>query len=97
MQEIILDAAKWKSDDDVYDSFFAAVGAPPWHGKNLNALNDSIVGGQVNKIEVPYRIVIRNYEQVGAGARQMAESFAHLIRELSERDTRVEIDVHTSE
>jgi hypothetical protein len=43
-----------------YDAFFFAVGAPAWHGPNFNALNDSIDGGGINQIEVPYTIVIRN-------------------------------------
>jgi RNAse (barnase) inhibitor barstar len=97
MRELVLDAANWKSADDVYDAFFEAVGAPSWHGRNLDALDDSIAGGRINKIEVPYRIVISNYERVGAGARQEAERFVGLIRELAAGDTPVEIVVCSSE
>ena len=43
-----------------------AVGAPEWHGRNFDALNDSIAGGSINKIEVPYRIVIRNAKRESA-------------------------------
>jgi len=97
VRELVLDAATWTKTDDVYDAFFRAVGAPLWHGRNLDALNDSIAGGQINKIEVPYRIVIRNYEQVGTGARDMAERFVSLIRELAAGDTPIEIVVRTSD
>jgi len=69
---LILDAANWKNPDDVYDSFFAAVGAPSWHGRNFDALRDSIAGGDINQIEVPYRLVFQNLDQVGNGARRMA-------------------------
>lgn len=31
-----------------------------WHGRNLNALGDSIVTGDVNGIEPPYTIVNKN-------------------------------------
>jgi RNAse (barnase) inhibitor barstar len=63
---LILDASDWslRGDwfwaQDFYTAFFEAVGAPEWHGRCLDALNDSIAGGGVNKIEVPYRIVLRN-------------------------------------
>jgi RNAse (barnase) inhibitor barstar len=60
MRELVLDAREWTTQDDVYDSFFRAVGAPDWHGRNLDALNDSIAGRQINAIEVPYLIVIKN-------------------------------------
>jgi RNAse (barnase) inhibitor barstar len=42
MMDLIMDGAAWNSEDDVYDAFFRVVGAPAWHGRNFNALNDSI-------------------------------------------------------
>ena len=93
MRELILDASTWNTYDDVYDSFFKAVGAPEWHGRNLNALNDSIAGGQINAIEIPYRLIIRHYGRVGEDARKMAANFVALIRELAERGRPMEIVV----
>ncbi len=52
MKELILDASNWRNHDDMYLSFFEAVKAPKWHGKNFNALRDSIKAGQINEIEV---------------------------------------------
>jgi RNAse (barnase) inhibitor barstar len=60
MTELILDGSTWTNNDDVYDAFFRAVGAPSWHGRNFNALNDSIATGSINKVEVPYTLVIAN-------------------------------------
>jgi RNAse (barnase) inhibitor barstar len=51
MRELVLNGA------DVYDAFFRAVGAPEWYGRNLDALADSIRGGSINQVEVPYRLV----------------------------------------
>lgn len=51
--------------------FFQVVGAPAWHGRNFNALRDSIETGQINAVEVPYRIVIKNFDRVSAGTQQM--------------------------
>jgi RNAse (barnase) inhibitor barstar len=93
MRELELDGATWKTNDDVYDSFFKAVVAPPWHGRNFNALNDSIVNGRINGIEVPYRLVIINYDQVGAGAKKIAKDFIELIHEIAEGGCPIEISI----
>jgi RNAse (barnase) inhibitor barstar len=63
VRELVLDGRGWTTDDDVYNAFFKAVGAPVWHGRNYNALNDSIAGGDINQVEVPYRIVISNFDR----------------------------------
>jgi RNAse (barnase) inhibitor barstar len=97
MRDLILDGAGWNARDDVYDSFFKAVGAPEWHGRNFDALNDSIAAGSINEIEVPYRIVIRNYDRVGSGAKKMATDFIDLIHEISARGCPVQISVEGSD
>jgi RNAse (barnase) inhibitor barstar len=60
MRDLNLDTSPGKDVDDFYNAFFKAVGAQEWHGRNFDALNDSIAHGRINEIEVPYRIVIRN-------------------------------------
>jgi len=67
---------------DLYSAFFVAVGAPEWHGRNFNALHDSIGGGGINRIEVPYRIVIRNAPHENEMAKQVLDHFAGLIQHL---------------
>ena len=52
MKERTLDRAGWSTKDD-YNAFFRAVGASEWHGRNSNALNDSIANGSINEVEVP--------------------------------------------
>jgi RNAse (barnase) inhibitor barstar len=91
-----MDGATWNSKDDVYDAFFGVVGAPPWHGRNFDALNDSIGTGSINDIEVPYRLIVRNFDLVGAGAKEMAGDFVDLIRELAARGIPVEVVVQNS-
>lgn len=96
MKELPLDGTKWQSTDDVYNSFFRAVGAPDWHGRNLDALNDSIANGSINQLEVPYRLVITRYDKIGAGAKQMADDFIDLIREIAARGYPVEIRIENT-
>jgi len=96
MRELALDGTRWRTKDDLYDAFFAAVGAPSWHGRNLDALNDSIAAGSINAIEVPYRIVIRNFDLISGEAERMATDFVDLILEISERGCQVEIELMDS-
>jgi RNAse (barnase) inhibitor barstar len=91
MRELILNGAEWRTRDDVYDSFFRVVGAPDWHGRNFNALRDSIATGSINAVEVPYRVVIKDYDKIGLLAKQMADDFVDLIRELASEGCPVEI------
>jgi RNAse (barnase) inhibitor barstar len=58
MRVIDLDATKWKSADDFYDALLPAIGAPELHGRNLNALVDSMIWGGLNAVEPPYTIRI---------------------------------------
>jgi RNAse (barnase) inhibitor barstar len=93
MRELNLNASGWKSKDDVYDAFFKAVGTPEWHGRNFNALNDSIASGSINDIEVPYRIVIQNYIPADDEVRGFIDDFVDLIHEIAARGCPVEIRV----
>src|SRR5271169_4718699 len=56
MQIIMLDGSQWKSYEDFYRALFAALGAPDWHGDNVNALVDSMIWGGINKLEPPYTV-----------------------------------------
>jgi RNAse (barnase) inhibitor barstar len=70
MKELALDGAEWTTKDDVYDALFRAVGAPDWHGRNFDALNDSIAAGSINEVEVPYRLVIKTTTRLAARPRR---------------------------
>jgi barstar (barnase inhibitor) len=91
--DVLLDAGRWQSSDDVYQAFFAAVGAPSWHGRNFNALIDSIATGTINKTEVPYRITIRNTDIMGNDVASFVHDFADLIRHLQDNGCPVEMVV----
>lgn len=69
MNRIELDAAKWRGEPDFYQALLAALGAPHWHGWNLNALTDSMIYGDINEIGPPMRIDVRGLDSSGADAR----------------------------
>ena len=58
--KILIDWAKIESIAAFYDSFLRQVKAPTWHGRNLDALRDSLIGGDINEIEPPYAIISTN-------------------------------------
>jgi RNAse (barnase) inhibitor barstar len=74
-------------------AFFRAVGAPEWHGRNFNALNDSIANGSINEVEVPYRLVLKNYNLISGEAKKRANDFVDLIREIAARGCPVEVRI----
>jgi len=49
----------------------SALGAPEWHGRNFNALIDSMIRGGINKIEAPYTLRIRGLSRAPAEVRKM--------------------------
>jgi RNAse (barnase) inhibitor barstar len=93
---IRLNAAAWKSQSDLYDAFFEAVGAPDWHGRNFNALNDSVGSGGINRMEVPYRIVIGNAKGMSNDAEVLFKELDELIRHLQLNGCPVDLEVEQS-
>ncbi|HYM31117.1 MAG TPA: barstar family protein, partial [Candidatus Cybelea sp.] len=82
MKIIDMDGSAWNSVADFYDVILPALGAPKWHGRNLDALNDSISGNDINEVRLPYTIRIRGAANMNATARAMVERFRELILEL---------------
>lgn len=94
--KIRLDAAAWKSRDDFFDAFFEAVGAPDRHGRNFNALYDSIGTGRINKTEVPYRVVIGNAKGMSGDAAALVEELGDLFKHLERNGCPVDLAVEQS-
>ncbi len=88
-----LDARNWAEWNDMYDAFFAAVHAPGWHGRNFNALNDSISSGGLHGLAVPSRLVVQNTSKAGSNAQEMISAFSDLIREINSEGCPVEMEL----
>ncbi len=65
MKIITLDASEWRNLDDFYLALLPELGAPDWHGHNLNALYDSLSGG-INEVEPPFHVTVRNTAALSA-------------------------------
>ncbi|MDP1701538.1 MAG: barstar family protein [Aestuariivirga sp.] len=64
VKEINLDADGWKSQEDFFIALLPKLGAPNWHGHNLDALWDSLVAGQINSTKPPYSITVINVDRI---------------------------------
>lgn len=93
MDDIHLDGRSWQSADDFYAAYLTAVGAPEWHGHNLDALWDSRTGGDINQRNPPFRIRIRGLEQMGPEAKQTMERFASLVEQAKAEGHRIELEL----
>jgi Barstar (barnase inhibitor) len=85
MRVIRLDAAGWKSKDDFYEAILAALEAPTWHGRNNDALNDSMGVGGINGIEPPYKVWITGTRDLPD---DVAKRIGWMVRGVSETRTR---------
>ena len=90
-REIVLDGAGWHSQDDFYDAFFLAVGSPKTHARHLDALADSICGGQINDVDIPYTLVIRGYGRMQVSARRFVDRVCLVLQELQAEGCDIEV------
>jgi RNAse (barnase) inhibitor barstar len=82
MTEIMLDATAWQSRDDLYAELLPALGAPSWHGHNLDALDESFRAGGILRVEYPLLIFIRNLDNIQPSIRGYLTKLASLITDL---------------
>ena len=62
--KIFIDWSKIQELEDYYLQLLPQLEAPEWHGKNLDALADSLVTGSINKIEPPFCVINKNIDSV---------------------------------
>ncbi len=89
--EIIINWAQIKDKDNLYNSLFEQLDSPSWHGKNLNALWDSISGGGINGVEPPYRVLIRNENEIPDDLIDFAEGVKNVFVDASRENDDIEI------
>ena len=93
MKLIQLDASAWITPMDSLLALLQQLGAPDWHGRNLNALYDSLLGG-INKVEPPFRVLIAGTADLKPDLEiflnEMTEIFAD-VRDQHEKDVALEL------
>jgi len=73
MQMIELDGSRWTSRVDFYRALLAELGAPRWHGENINALIDSMIYGEINALAPPYTVRVTGMGSVPPEVRTEVE------------------------
>jgi RNAse (barnase) inhibitor barstar len=68
MKTVNLDASEWCTATDFYEPLLAGLSAPEWHGRNVNALIDSMIYGDINRIEQPFRIEVQGLQNAQPSA-----------------------------
>lgn len=96
MREVFVDASGWLSGDDFMDGLLTALRAPEWHGRNWNALRDSIIVGDINEVEPPYRLCLIGDSSPPAELRQWIRDLVEMVQEARDRGRDVEITVSPS-
>ena len=88
-----LTAVDGRRPADFYDAYLTAVGAPEWHGHNLDALWDSLTGGDINQRNPTFHIQISGSTQMGDDARELLHRFKDLISDASTSGPSVGIEL----
>jgi hypothetical protein len=82
LTEIEVNASGWITPLDFYEALLASLGAPDWHGKNVNALMKSMMFGNINKVGPPMIVHVRNLNEAGEAAHTaLVEAFGVLTTE----------------
>jgi len=89
MKVIRLDATGWRSSEDFYSELLPQLGAPAWHGRNLNALEDSLYGG-INEVVPPFKVELRGAQGLQPQLRQFVSEVTAVFDNVR-RDTQADI------
>ena len=89
--QIALEAYSWTTQDQFYDELLPQLGAPAWHGRNLDALWDSITSGDINRVNPPFEVVLRGLERCPQDLRSHLRRFAELMDEARREGAAVKV------
>ena len=84
LPQVVIDWAEVRNLDALYDTLFEQTGAPSWHGRNLNAINDSWVTGSICSEGPPFGFVFSNEHR----AKPELEKVMKVIREIAENSVK---------
>lgn len=96
MRDVVIDTSGWLSGADFMDGVLRALRAPEWHGPNWNALRDSIIVGDINDVEPPYRFCLIGDSPPPAELRQWICDLVAMVQEARDRGRDIEITVSPS-
>lgn len=89
--EIVLPGAHWTTLEDFYRDLLLSLGAPDWHGHNLDALWDSITRGGINQVNPPFRVRVTGVDVMPPECKTLLDCFVAMIAEAKAEGIPVEI------
>ncbi|MDP2596565.1 barstar family protein [Alteromonas stellipolaris] len=84
----------WKTIDTYehfFDAFLPQVKAPDWHGKNLDALSDSLITGGINQVEPPFCVIYTNIENMSVTAKNVYDAVGLIFDEANEIGKKIRV------
>ena len=94
--EIVVDWARIEGEDEFYDSLLAQLESPSWHGRNLDALSDSVVTGDINGIEPPFSVTFRGTDRIREELRVFAKSVMQIFAEAIDEGREIELNEYAA-
>ena len=64
MSTVVVDWSQVDSRATFFELILPQLGAPDWHGDNLDALSDSVIGDDINELKAPYRVHFKNADKI---------------------------------
>jgi len=90
---LTVDAQSWASSTDFYEAVLPKLHAPEWHGRNLDALWDSIAHGGINGLAPPFALRIFNTEHFSAQMAAFMQKVEAIFRDAAEAGIPVALHV----
>jgi RNAse (barnase) inhibitor barstar len=90
---LTIDADGWSAPSDFYETVLPKLRAPQWHGRNLDALWDSIARSGTNDLQPPFAMRIFNTERLSPEMTAFMEKVETLFRDASEAGVPVALHV----
>lgn len=81
MHRLTIDWSSIHTREEFWDLVCRASQAPEWHGRNLAALNDSWVTGDINPTGPPYEFCFLNCAAIDESIRGLAEAVMEIARD----------------
>lgn len=89
--KIFIDWKEVTTEGDFYNSMLSQLEAPDWHGRNLDALADSLINGDINGIEPPFCIINLNVSAISEQMQGFSDKVAKIYVEANEQGRKIRV------
>jgi RNAse (barnase) inhibitor barstar len=90
---LTIDATDWLSPTDFYDAVLPYLRAPPWHGRNLDALRDSLTVREINGLKPPFALRLERSEAYSVEMAAFIDGLAQVFEEAEDAGIPVALHV----